>query len=247
MSGTSTAAGRNSELGGVQPGLRSWSPRVACLRAAASDGSAAPPKPRLPGSPRRAKREITRSRVIGLAISTSTVNPTSPGRVRRAGRTYPYSIPRTGWSPQSAPPYRALRGRRTPSARGAPQGRRVPEYKAPARRSQPSRRAADCPVRRSQCRPDWCGRSAVARGLHNGRSAPPQGRDVIDFDAAALRGGDEPIAVPLTAQNGGKEFDERRPSDRRSAIEPCTISGDPHVEIAAIDRRPVAAGDGADR
>ena len=72
--------------------------------------------------------------------------------------------------------------------------------------------------------------------------------DVLDLDAAALRGGDEPLAaVRLTAQNGGKELDERRPADRRPAIEPCTISGDPHVQIAAIDRRPVGAGDGADR
>ena len=75
----------------------------------------------------------------------------------------------------------------------------------------------------------------LAAFAFNGQRHRKEG-NVLDFDAAALRGGDEPIAaVRLTAQNGGKQLDERRPSDRRSAIEPCTISGDPHVEIAAID------------
>src|SRR6202011_5952019 len=77
--GTSTAAGRNSVLGGVHPGLRSWSPRVACLRAAASAASVVPPNPRLPGCPRRAKRAITRSGVSELAISAARSFPFRPG------------------------------------------------------------------------------------------------------------------------------------------------------------------------
>ena len=72
--------------------------------------------------------------------------------------------------------------------------------------------------------------------------------DVLDLDAAALDRCDQAIAaIRLAAQNGSKEFDERRPADRRPAIKPCTITGDAHVEIAAIERRPIAAGIGTDR
>src|SRR6516164_10771816 len=72
--------------------------------------------------------------------------------------------------------------------------------------------------------------------------------DVLDLNAAAFGRGDEPIgAVLLTAQHGGKQLDEFYPADRRSSIEPRSITGDPHVEIAAIDRRPRARGGGMDR
>src|SRR5438552_15315401 len=65
ISGTSTAAGRNAVLGGVIPGFRSWSPRIARRSAAASAGSALPPKPRRPGR-WRARRAMIPSRVMDL-------------------------------------------------------------------------------------------------------------------------------------------------------------------------------------
>src|SRR6266478_5491407 len=64
-------------------------------------------------------------------------------------------------------------------------------------------------------------------------------RDVFDPDASAFGRGDQPItAIRLSAQDGGEELDERRAADGRSAIEPGTAAGDPHIEIAAIDRQP---------
>src|SRR3984893_9863074 len=63
--------------------------------------------------------------------------------------------------------------------------------------------------------------------------------DIVDLDAAALGRGDQPItAIRLTAQNGGEELDERQAADGRSAIKPATVARDPHVEIAAVGRRP---------
>ena len=59
---------------------------------------------------------------------------------------------------------------------------------------------------------------------------------MLYFDLPALGRGNQPIvAVCLTTQNGGKELNKGSPGDRRSAIEPSTVTGDPHLEVAAID------------
>src|SRR5438128_11571350 len=74
ISGTSTAAGRNAVLGGVMPGFKSWSPRRARRNAAASSGSALPPKPRRPGC-RSASRSISPAGVMGSDFLVKLAEP----------------------------------------------------------------------------------------------------------------------------------------------------------------------------
>src|ERR1051325_7014256 len=61
---------------------------------------------------------------------------------------------------------------------------------------------------------------------------------IFDNDAAPLGRGYQPkAAVALAAQHGGKQLDQRQPVDRRTAIEPGAVAGDPHIEVAELDRR----------
>jgi hypothetical protein len=56
---------------------------------------------------------------------------------------------------------------------------------------------------------------------------------VLDRDAAALGGRDQPVsAVAFTAQDGGEELDQRFPVDGGPPIKPSPIRGDSHVKIA---------------
>src|SRR5205823_5488077 len=77
ISGTSTAAGRNAVLGGVMPGFKSWSPRRTRRNAAASSGSALPPKPRRPGC-RSASRSMSPARVMGSGFLVKLAEPKEP-------------------------------------------------------------------------------------------------------------------------------------------------------------------------
>ena len=76
------------------------------------------------------------------------------------------------------------------------------------------------------------------------RQRYPEEGDVLDLDMAALGRGNEPItAIRFTAQDGGEELDERQAADGRPTIRPSAVASDPHVEIAAVDRRrPSARG-----
>ena len=175
------------------PGLRSWSPRVAWRNAAASAGSAAPPKPRRAGLAEPAKRAITHSRLSGCGpvpfLRHRRSVPRSPRSAltgaalipnlrpdRRAGRTCRCSIRRTA--------------ARLRPARSMPQLDQLVKYRA-RRAAPPARRAHDIrcglAVRSgldaqrmvgdppSQSRPDWSGRSAAGRGPVRRRSAPRRG------------------------------------------------------------------------
>src|SRR5260221_8871759 len=83
ISGTSTAAGRNAVEGGVMPGFKSWSPRKTRRNAAASNGSALPPKPRRPGC-RSASRSMSPARVMGSGFLVKLAEPE-----KVAGAPYP--------------------------------------------------------------------------------------------------------------------------------------------------------------
>ena len=65
-----------------------------------------------------------------------------------------------------------------------------------------------------------------------------QERHVVDSDANFFDRRNEDVPIAVLAQNRREKLDERRPADRRTAIEPCSVSRDAHVDIAAVGRIP---------
>src|SRR6516162_359328 len=63
-------------------------------------------------------------------------------------------------------------------------------------------------------------------------------------DAALLDGRNQEITVALAFQHRCEQLYQCRPADRRFEIEPCTVAGDAHVEIAAKRRIPALDGRG---
>ena len=67
-------------------------------------------------------------------------------------------------------------------------------------------------------------------------------RRVIDADPGALRGRYQPIgAVRLAPQHRGEKPRQAQARDWRTLIEPATIRGDAHADLAEIPRRRPAA------
>ena len=64
-------------------------------------------------------------------------------------------------------------------------------------------------------------------------------RRVLDFYADFFDGRDKNIAFRVLAQNRRKKPHEGGAADRRAAVKPRPVSGDPHVDIAAIRRIPL--------
>src|SRR5271157_561180 len=62
---------------------------------------------------------------------------------------------------------------------------------------------------------------------------------VLDLYANFLDGRDENIAVGVLAQNGREEPHEGWPADRRAAVKPGPVAGNPHVDVAAKRRIPL--------
>ena len=65
-----------------------------------------------------------------------------------------------------------------------------------------------------------------------------QKRRIVDADADLLHRRHEKVLAVLALENRRKQPDQRRPPDRRPHVEPRTIAGDSHVEIAAERRIP---------
>src|SRR6202011_5247593 len=63
-------------------------------------------------------------------------------------------------------------------------------------------------------------------------------RRVVDTDADLLNRGHEKVLAVLALEDGRKQPHQRRPPDWSSHVEPRTIAGDSHVEIAAEWRIP---------
>ena len=210
MSGTSTAAGRSAVLGGVIPGLRSWSPRVACRNAAASAASAAPPKPRLPGLAELGKAgrdPVARQRSSFPALHQLRALPIAVPPPEAAslpiwtGIAQPEECPAAP-HPELRLPFdllldgQARPARRRPAARAGPPARRAPEYRVPARPlaavstrsglSGPAVTNSSRLVRKISC---WSRPSPATVHRHGKK------RNIFDRDAAALGRRDQPITA----------------------------------------------------
>ena len=61
---------------------------------------------------------------------------------------------------------------------------------------------------------------------------------VLDRDADALDRRDEHEALRIAAQDRGEQLYEGGPADRRAVIEPGSVGGDAHVDVAAERRVP---------
>jgi hypothetical protein len=77
---------------------------------------------------------------------------------------------------------------------------------------------------------------AVLFGL--GRHLDGDERRIVDPDPDPFDRGHQHVTLGVLTQDRGEQLDQRRPADRRSAIEPRPVSGDAHVDFAAIGRIP---------
>ena len=63
-------------------------------------------------------------------------------------------------------------------------------------------------------------------------------RRVVDLDADALDRRHQHVAFAVLAQDRGEELHERQAADRRAQVEPRSVGGDAHVDVAAVGRIP---------
>jgi len=63
-------------------------------------------------------------------------------------------------------------------------------------------------------------------------------RRIVDPDADLLDRRHQKVSALLALEDGREQPHQRRPADWRSHVEPRTIAGDSHVEIAAERRVP---------
>src|SRR5436309_11656884 len=221
---------------------------MAWRNAAASAGSALPPKPRRPGW-RRARRSIARSRVTAMAARRSC-GKTIQRRSARFGVesiwVVSIGLDLAETEKHAAAPYAELLLVRDPllmAKLGQLVEHRPGEAGFEARAHQDIGRGG--PVRsgfdaQRVIRPR--GHNLVeigpedqlliaTRALHFDFDRD-EGR-VLDHDTAAFGGGHQPVAaVVFAAQHGGEQLDQGDAVDRRAPIIPGAVAGDPHVELA---------------
>ena len=63
-------------------------------------------------------------------------------------------------------------------------------------------------------------------------------RRVVDANADLFDRGHEKVLAVFALEDGREQPHQRRPADRRAHVEPCSVGGDSHVEIAAERRIP---------